>query len=97
PAGRGDGPGAAGIDPPYPPPADFTTGHARAHYDGEFFNWIKFGKPPTAMPGFAGRLTDEDIWHVINYLRWLQRQPEGSGGAGLPSPPAPLATPVASP
>lgn len=97
PAGRGDGPGAASIDPPYPPPADFLTGHARAHYDGEFFNWIKFGKPPTAMPGFADRLTDEDIWHVINYLRWLQRQPEGSGGAGEPSTPAPSATPEASP
>ncbi len=104
PAGRGDGPGAATIDPPYPPPADFSTAHARAHYDGEFFNWIKFGKPPTAMPGFGDRLTDEDIWHVINYLRWLQDHPGESlpasdvvSGAGSPASPTAPATPAAAP
>lgn len=75
-AGRGDGPAAEGLDPPYPPPADFTTGHARSHYDGEFFNWIKSGKPPTAMPAFGDRLSDEEIWHVINYVRWLQENPD---------------------
>ncbi|MCC6792822.1 MAG: cytochrome c, partial [Thermomicrobiales bacterium] len=72
-AGRGDGPLAATFSPPA---ADFTTPHAKLHYDGEFFNWIKFGKPPTAMPAFGDQFTDEQIWDLINYLRDLQAQSE---------------------
>ena len=65
-AGRGDGPAAGAYSPP---PADFTTAHAQMHLDGEFFYWIKNGKPPTAMPAFGDQLTDDQIWDVINYLR----------------------------
>jgi mono/diheme cytochrome c family protein len=79
-AGRGDGPAAASFSPPA---ADFTTAHAKLHLDGEFFNWIKNGKPPTAMPAFGDQFTDEQIWDIINYLREIQRQ---SDAAASPTP-----------
>ncbi|MEA2527203.1 MAG: copper transport protein, partial [Thermomicrobiales bacterium] len=88
--GRGDGPAAANLDPPYPPPANFHTTHALAHYDGEFFNWIKNGKINTAMPAFGGQLSDEDIWNVVNYIRWLQQNPD----AAEPAAASPIASPI---
>jgi mono/diheme cytochrome c family protein len=39
--------------------------------DAEIFAAIKRGIPPTMMPGFDGRLPDEDMWHIVNYLRSL--------------------------
>jgi mono/diheme cytochrome c family protein len=41
------------------------------HSDAEFFDWIKSGKPPTAMPAFGGQLTDDEIWDVVTYVRAL--------------------------
>jgi mono/diheme cytochrome c family protein len=82
-SGRGDGPLAASF---VPPAADFTAGHTLAHLDGEFFNWIKGGKPPTAMPAFGDQLTDEQIWDVVNYLRDIQRD------VRLEMPATPVAT-----
>ena len=40
--------------------------------DGEIFVVMKRGVPPTMMPGFAGALSDTDIWHIVNYLRTLK-------------------------
>ena len=39
--------------------------------DGEVFAVVKRGLPPTMMAGFDGRLSDEDIWNLVNYLRSL--------------------------
>ena len=39
--------------------------------DGEVFTVIKRGLPPTMMAGFDGRIPDEDIWNIVNYLRTL--------------------------
>ena len=39
--------------------------------DGDVFTVIKRGLPPTMMPGFGGRIPDEDIWNIVNYLRTL--------------------------
>ena len=36
------------------------------------FAVIKRGVPPTMMPGFDGRIPDDDIWNIVNYLRTLQ-------------------------
>jgi copper transport protein len=81
--GRGNGPAAGSLTPATPPPADFTSAHARSHYDGEFFNWIKYGKLHTAMPAFGDKLSDQDIWDVINYLRVeFQGAPGGTPAAG---------------
>ena len=42
--------------------------------DGEIFAVIKRGLPPTMMAGFDGRIPDEDIWSIVNYLRTLRSQ-----------------------
>lgn len=42
--------------------------------DGEIFAVIKRGFPPTMMAGFDGRLPDEDIWNIVNYLRTLRQR-----------------------
>jgi putative copper resistance protein D len=41
------------------------------HADGHLFLWISSGVPGTPMPAFADRLTEEERWHVVNYLRVL--------------------------
>ncbi len=84
--GKGDGPLAQTFNPPA---ADFTTVHAKLHVDAEFFNWIRNGKPPTAMPAWSDKLSDPEIWDVINYLRWIQQ--------GSPPLDAPRGTPEATP
>lgn len=40
--------------------------------DGDIFTAIKRGLPPTMMPGFDGRMSDDDIWNIVNYLRSLR-------------------------
>jgi len=63
--GRGDGPAAAGLDPP---PADLRV-HVSQHDDAQLHSWIGLGIPGTAMPGFRDKIGREDLWHVVNYLR----------------------------
>jgi Tol biopolymer transport system component/mono/diheme cytochrome c family protein len=66
-SGRGDGPGAAGLNPP---PADFrqhmTPGQ---HTDGQVYLWIRHGYPGSAMPAWEQRLSEEQIWQLVVYLR----------------------------
>lgn len=80
PAGRGDGPLVAELNPP---PADFTAGHTESHPDGDVYYWIKEGIADTAMPAFREQLRDDDVWHLVNYVRRLSAQeyqaPSGSG------------------
>ncbi|MBN9561269.1 MAG: CopD family protein [Alphaproteobacteria bacterium] len=68
--GRGDGPAARGLRIP---PADLTAEHLWAHSDGEMFWWLSHGivsaEGEVAMPGFSGTLTDQQIWHLIDYVR----------------------------
>ena len=39
--------------------------------DGEIYTVIKKGVPPTMMAGWEGRLSDAEIWSIINYIRAL--------------------------
>ncbi|HXE81088.1 MAG TPA: PQQ-dependent sugar dehydrogenase [Vicinamibacterales bacterium] len=39
--------------------------------DGEIFTVIKRGLPATMMTGYDGRIPDDDIWAIVNYLRTL--------------------------
>ncbi|MDP8922099.1 MAG: CopD family protein [Chloroflexota bacterium] len=64
--GRGDGPLAQSLRPR---PADFRVHMAAGHTDGELFAWISKGVPGTAMPAFEGLLSEEDRWHLVNYVR----------------------------
>jgi mono/diheme cytochrome c family protein len=63
--GKGDG-GAAGAVP-----ADLTSGHWEyGGTDGEIFSAIHDGTSAD-MEGYAPRMSDVDIWNVVNYLRTL--------------------------
>ena len=42
--------------------------------DSEIFAVIKRGVPSTMMAGFDGRIPDQDIWSLVNYLRSLRPQ-----------------------
>jgi mono/diheme cytochrome c family protein len=44
--------------------------------DGEIFSVIKKGVPPTMMAGWEGRLSDAEIWSIVNYLRALPSNKE---------------------
>ena len=39
--------------------------------DGEFFMAIKKGIAPTMMAPWDGRIPDNDIWSIVNYVRSL--------------------------
>ena len=39
--------------------------------DGESYTAIKKGVPPTMMAGWEGRISDTEIWSIVNYLRAL--------------------------
>ena len=41
--------------------------------DGDVFTVVKRGVPSTMMPGFTGRLTDDEVWNVVNYVRSLRQ------------------------
>jgi len=69
--GLGDGPAAAGLNPP---PADLRS-HVPLHGDGQLFQFISGGFPGSAMPAFSGKLSDTQIWNLANYLRSLSQAP----------------------
>ncbi|MGH2607222.1 MAG: c-type cytochrome, partial [Anaerolineales bacterium] len=71
-SGRGDGPVGLTLRPP---PADFSQ-HAvpGVHSDGQLFEWISRGYPGSVMPAFEDRLSEEDRWHLVNFIRTLAPQ-----------------------
>ncbi len=66
--GVGDVPSAAAMNPP---PADLTV-HVPLHPDRALFDFVHDGIPGTAMPALGAALSDEEIWHIINYTRTLE-------------------------
>ena len=54
-------------------PADLTAAHFQAHSDGDLYWFIEHGfatpDGATTMPGFAGKLSSEAIWDLIDFLR----------------------------
>lgn len=66
--GRGDGPAAAGLNPP---PADLVV-HVPLHSETDLFRMISYGIPGTGMPPMEERLSTDEIWHVINFIRTLE-------------------------
>ena len=53
---------------------DATWDHGAT--DGDIHAVIKKGIPPTMMAGYDGRIPDADIWHIVNYLRALAKDPD---------------------
>jgi mono/diheme cytochrome c family protein len=58
-------------------PADFRDAHKMGlSTDGEFFWQISEGHRP--MPAFKSKLTPEERWQVIDYVRTFAQKPAGS-------------------
>ncbi|MCY3894964.1 MAG: CopD family protein [Chloroflexi bacterium] len=67
PAGRGDGPLAATLDPP---PLDLVI-HVPLHPDDALFGFVFNGIEGTGMPAFGDRYGELDTWHIINFIQTL--------------------------
>lgn len=71
---KGDGRGmlSARFDPR---PRNFACRQTvRGIPDGQLFWIIDNGSPGTAMPDFGDKLTDEQIWQLVHYLRELSHR-----------------------
>ena len=66
--GLGDGPAGVALDPP---PANLIV-HVPLHSDADLFGFVDEGVPGTAMAALGERLSDDEIWHVVNYIRSLE-------------------------
>ena len=76
---RGDGPLKAKLTSGAPPP-DLIDGAAGTGTEGEVFAWITYGSRtgftlamidqpnPTVMPVFRSLMTEEDRWHLVQYI-----------------------------
>jgi mono/diheme cytochrome c family protein len=53
------------------PPAVLSRATVQAQTDGALWWKITFGKRP--MPGFGLRLSNEERWNLVNYLRTLRK------------------------
>jgi mono/diheme cytochrome c family protein len=70
--GQGDGPAAKQLTPP---PSNLVDGEWKhGTSDAEIFTVIRNGVPKTAMKGFASKMTEHEIWDVINYLHSIGPQ-----------------------
>jgi putative copper export protein/mono/diheme cytochrome c family protein/peroxiredoxin len=66
PDGYGDGPVAASLAVK---PANLTEEHLFHHREGELYWWLSHGIPGTPMPGFGSRMSEPQLWDVMNFLR----------------------------
>ncbi len=68
--GAGDGPLAKTLPMS---PANLNANHVLEHADGEIFWWLSQGirtpEGAQAMPGFAARLSEDERWSLIDYIR----------------------------
>jgi len=71
--GRGDGPAAAGLDPPPADLSDFRGLLDRSPLD--FYQKVTIGVAGTAMPAYETRLSAADRWAVAVYASLLRLPP----------------------
>ncbi|MFQ5854841.1 MAG: c-type cytochrome [Anaerolineae bacterium] len=64
--GKGDGPAAETLEVK---PANLHEGHVQGLSDGALFYIISHGRPESPMPAWDNILTEEQRWHVVNFLR----------------------------
>jgi mono/diheme cytochrome c family protein len=73
-SGAGDGPVGITLNPP---PADLTVHTAPGvHPDGRLYDWITNGLENSVMPAFNSQLSDEERWHLVNYIRTFSPEAE---------------------
>jgi putative copper resistance protein D len=90
-AGTGDGPGSVGLPRP---PADLTAPHTADHTAGDLFWWLTHGIPRAGMPPFGDRLSEEERWDLINFVRALSSAEQARGLSPIVEPDRPwLAAP----
>jgi mono/diheme cytochrome c family protein len=68
--GKGDGPAVKDLEKK---PEDLTLPKTLSQTDGALFWKITEGRKP--MASYAQTLSEEDRWHVINYMRTLAPKP----------------------
>ena len=66
--GIGDGPKAKSLKTTV---GDFSKAVSQNQTDGEHFYKTKTGRGD--MPKYEGKLSDDDIWNVVNYIRTLKK------------------------
>ena len=67
--GDGAGPAAAFLEPK---PFNFANAEVqKQHSEGQYYHFLLFGLPGSAMPAWGDYLTVQDIWDVINFLRTI--------------------------
>ena len=50
---------------------DFSKAESQNQTDGEHFYKTKTGRAD--MPKYEGKLSDDDIWNIVNYMRTLKK------------------------
>lgn len=69
--GKGDGAGGAKLNPK---PSDLTDVEWKhGGTDVDIFQTIHDGVKNTAMKGFASRMTELELWDLVNYVRSLSK------------------------
>ena len=77
--GRGDGPAARAL---VKDPGNLSSPKLWEQTDGALFWKITVGKAP--MPTEENRITEEQRWQVVNYVRTLAPRPSPAAGAPAP-------------
>jgi mono/diheme cytochrome c family protein len=52
-------------------PGDFSKAEFQGQSDGDHFFKTKMGRGE--MPKYEGKLSDDDIWNIVNYMRTLKK------------------------
>ena len=52
-------------------PGDFSKADFQGQSDGDHFYKTKTGRGE--MPKYEGKLTDDDVWNLVNYMRTLKK------------------------
>jgi mono/diheme cytochrome c family protein len=52
-------------------PGDFSGAVYQNQTDGEHFYKSKFGRGE--MPKYEGKLSDDDLWNIVNYMRTFKK------------------------
>lgn len=66
--GLGDGPKSKSLQTTVP---DFSKAVSQNQTDGELFYKTNTGRGD--MPKYEGKVSDDDIWNIVNYLRTLKK------------------------
>jgi mono/diheme cytochrome c family protein len=66
--GLGDGPKAKSLKTA---PGDFLKAESQNQTDGEHFYKTKTGRGD--MPKYEGKMSDDDIWNIVNFIRSLKK------------------------